>query len=534
MPMKDPTTKKYKLLITDGQKTHTIWGQKEELLLDVFQKHGILIPASCGGKGTCEKCKVKIAGKGMELACQYRINDDMAVILPGFKEYAILDQLNPHARPITDNSGIEIKYDAGQKRVTYKGELIASTADEENQRPVGYGLAVDIGTTTIVMYLLDIVYYQPVDVISVLNPQISFGADVISRIDYCIREPEGLKTLQKKLIDQINESIDSSCQAAGIKSDDIYLMTIVGNTIMLHILLGVDPASIAFAPYTPVFTDEKVLKASTLDLKINRKGIVKVLPSVAGYVGADILAGLASTDIADNKNHTLYIDIGTNGEIVLGNRDIIYCCATAAGPAFEGAKIKCGVGGVEGGISVYNNGYYKTIGDKAPVGICGSGLIDLIAFLLESNRIDYSGYMTEEFLVEKKEHTAVDHDIVVTQKDIREVQLAKAAIYAGIMTLIRIAGISIDQIENVYLAGGFGNYIRTASAIRIGLLPEAFNDKIIPIGNSAGTGALQALRSLEFEREIDRVLKITKYIELSMRADFNEEYLSAMHFPVSQ
>ena len=224
------------------------------------------------------------------------------------------------------------------------------------------------------------------------------------------------------------------------------------------------------------------------------------------------------------------MDIGTNGEIVLGNRDIIYCCATAAGPAFEGAKITCGVGGVDGGISVYNNGYYKTIGDKTAVGICGSGLIDLIAFLLESNRIDYSGYMTEEYLVEKKEHTAVNHDIVVTQKDIREVQLAKAAIYAGIMTLIRIAGISIDQIENVYLAGGFGNYIRTASAIRIGLLPEAFNDKIIPIGNSAGTGALQALRSLEFEREIDRVLKITKYIELSMRADFNEEYLSAMHF----
>ncbi len=531
MTMKNQTIKKYKLLVTDGQKTHTIWGQTGELLLDVFQKNGLLIPASCGGKGTCDKCKVKIAGKGMELACQYRINDEMAVILPGFKEYAILDQLNPHARTVTDNSGIEIKYNDGQKRVTYKGELIASIPDEENRRPAGYGLAVDIGTTTIVMYLLDMTYYQPIDVISVLNPQIGFGADVISRIDYCLRESEGLKTLQKKLINRMNESIDSSCEAAGINCDDIYLMTIVGNTIMLHILLGIDPASIAFAPYTPVFTDEKILKASTLDLKINHKGIVKVLPSVAGYVGADILAGLASTDIADNKKHTLYIDIGTNGEIVLGNRDTIYCCATAAGPAFEGAKITCGVGGVEGGISVYDNGHYKTIGDKAPVGICGSGLIDLMAFLLDSKRIDYSGYMTEEYLVEKKENSAVSHDIVLTQKDVREVQLAKAAIYAGIMTLIRIAEIPIDEIENVYLAGGFGNYIRTASAIRIGLLPESFNGKIIPIGNSAGTGALLALRSLEFYREIDKVLEITKYIELSMRADFNEEYLAAMHFP---
>jgi uncharacterized 2Fe-2S/4Fe-4S cluster protein (DUF4445 family) len=308
-------------------------------------------------------------------------------------------------------------------------------------------------------------------------------------------------------------------------------MTCVGNTIMQHIFLGVDPRSIGVTPFTPVFTEEKMLKAEELSLDINPKGIVRIIPSIAGYVGADIVAGVAATDLTDHETFTLYIDIGTNGEIVLGNREILYCCSTAAGPAFEGARIKCGVGGVVGGIAAYEQGRYRTIGDKAPIGICGSGLIDLIAYLLDTAKIDLSGKMADDYIIEKQVRSGVDHDIILVQKDVREVQLAKSAIYAGILTLTDIAGIRLDQIGRVYLAGGFGNYIRIPSAVRIGLLPAVLEDRIIPVGNSAGTGALLALKSLAFDHEIAKVKERSRYIELSLRSDFNEAYLAAMHFP---
>jgi len=517
--------------ITDGQKHYHLAADEGEILLDVLRKNNILIPASCNGKGTCEKCNVTVSGSGMVLACQYPVKQDIEVLLPGFKDYAILDQLNPHARHMPDESGLQMKKLPAGTVITYKDRTISVLAHDKNPNPVSFGLAVDIGTTTIVLYLMDLNRYQIIDVMPVLNPQTAYGADVISRIEYCISHRQGLQTLQQILIDQLNRTIGKACQSASIKPGDIHLMTCVGNTIMLHLLLGVDPRSIGIAPFTPVFTEEKMLPAEQLSLNINPAGILQILPSIAGYVGADIVAGVAATDLTDYETFTLYIDIGTNGEIVLGNRDILYCCSTAAGPAFEGARIKCGVGGVEGGIAAYEQGHYKTIGDKAPIGICGSGLIDLIAYLLDKSAIDCSGKMANEYLIEERRSSGVDHDIVLTQKDVREVQLAKSAIYAGILTLIDIAGIRPDQIGRVYLAGGFGNYIRIASAVRIGLLPAGLEDRILPVGNSAGTGALLALKSLAFEREIDKVKKRSRYIELSLRPDFNEAYLTAMHFP---
>jgi len=522
---------KYKIKIRDGQKDYSLTANGGENLLDVLRKNSLLIPASCNGKGTCEKCKVTVSGKGMVLACQYQVGQDLEVLIPGFKDYAILDQLNPHARHMPNGSGLQIKELAAGPVITYKDHEISAPARDKNLKTASFGLAVDIGTTTIVIYLLDMNRYEIIDVMPVLNPQTAYGADVISRIEYCISQPQGLRTLQKILIAQLNRTIEKACLAASIKPGDIHLMTCVGNTIMLHILLGVDPRSIGVTPFTPVFTEERMLSAEQLSLHINQKAIVRIMPSIAGYVGADIVAGVAATDLADFETFTLYIDIGTNGEIVLGNRKILYCCSTAAGPAFEGARIKCGVGGVEGGIAAYEQGCYRTIGDKAPIGICGSGLIDLIAYLLDISEIDYSGKMAGDYLIEERRSSGVDHDIVLVQKDIREVQLAKSAIYAGILTLTNIAGIRLDQIGRVYLAGGFGNYIRIASAVRIGLLPAVLEDRIIPVGNSAGTGALLALKSLAFEDEIDKVKERSRYIELSLRPDFNEAYLAAMHFP---
>jgi uncharacterized 2Fe-2S/4Fe-4S cluster protein (DUF4445 family) len=369
-----------------------------------------------------------------------------------------------------------------------------------------------------------------IDTISFINPQSDYGQDVITRIKYCMDDKKYIKQFQRIIIDALNGSIADLCKRNHIRYEQIVKTTFVGNTIMLHFLLAVDPSSIALAPFQPVFTDAKAFTASALNLHTNPNGIIEILPSLSGYIGADIIAGIASTCMADRQSYTLYIDIGTNGEIALGNMDHVYCCSTAAGPAFEGAKINCGIGAVEGAISEYIDGKYQTIGHKKSVGICGSGLVDLVASLLENKYIDANGYMAADFCVVPEKETAVHTDIVITPKDIREVQLAKSAIYAGIVFLLQTAGIGYDHISSVYLAGGFGNYINISNAIKIGLLPEALRSKIYPIGNSAGTGALFALQSVAFAREIKTVLAKAKYIELSKRQDFYDLYLQSIPF----
>jgi uncharacterized 2Fe-2S/4Fe-4S cluster protein (DUF4445 family) len=299
---------------------------------------------------------------------------------------------------------------------------------------------------------------------------------------------------------------------------------------MQHLVMGVSPASIAFAPFTPEFTDARTVAAADLHLGVHENAVVEILPSVSGYVGADIVAGIASTYLADQEDFTLFIDIGTNGEVVLGNRDTIYCCATAAGPAFEGANIECGIGAVEGAISEFYQGTYLTIGHGPPVGICGSGLVDLVAHLLNSGVINDDGFMEKNHIIERAENTPVRRDIYITPQDVRKVQLAKAAIFAGIRVLMQVADVSYDRIKNVYLAGGFGNYINFNNAVKIGLLPAELRKKITPIGNSAGTGARFALKSVGFSKHLDEVLQKSTYLELSMREDFNIEYINAMRF----
>ena len=380
-----------------------------------------------------------------------------------------------------------------------------------------------------VVYLEDLLTYSTVDVATFINPQTLYGHDVVSRIQYSREQKNGLSELRTSLIEAINLSIVKLCHRNQIENQHIYKATVVGNTTMLHLFLDVDPSSIAFAPYTPQFIEEKMISGEESSLAIHEKGLVRVLPSVSAYIGADITAGIASTDVADNGDYTLFVDIGTNGEMALGKQGNLYCCSTAAGPAFEGANISCGIGGVEGAISEYKNGIYKTIGDKPPKGICGSGLLDIVAELRDKDIIDATGYMEKDFLIEKKKNTTIDRDIVLTPRDVREVQLAVAAIYAGIKILAKSSGLDIHEIEKVYLAGGFGNYLNINSAIRIGLLPESLQEKVIQVGNSAGKGALLALRSNDFANSVNKIANIAEYIELSMRMDFNELYVESMN-----
>lgn len=516
--------------VDDGEQQFTLDAHDGENLLDIFQKNGRFVLAPCGGKKNCRKCEVNIAGRGIELACDFAVNEDIQVAIPDSRKFVILEKLNPHVRQVKASSGFAVVDFGVQQIVSYKDKTIAMLPKSNDYKKRIYGVAVDIGTTTVVMYLIDLLSGEDVGVTSFINPQATYGADVISRIQYCMENDGALSLMQDVIIEQLNHGITRLCAEAKVERDDIFAVSFVGNTVMLHLLLATDPTSIAHAPFTPVFTEAKILKSADISLNINKHARIHVLPSVAGYVGADIVAGVAATDMADSEKFSLYIDIGTNGEIALGNRDKIFSCATAAGPAFEGARIQCGVGGIEGAISGYADGTYQTIGDKKPVGICGSGLIDIIGDLIRLGTIGIMGMAGEPVVIAPQIETVLDHDIVITPKDVSEVQLAKSAIYTGIKIMMKEAGITFDQIDKLYLAGGFGNYINVKNAIQIGMLPAELHSKIIPIGNNAGTGAQLALKSVDFEREVQKVIDKSQYIELSGRPDFNDEFVNAMMF----
>jgi uncharacterized 2Fe-2S/4Fe-4S cluster protein (DUF4445 family) len=297
---------------------------------------------------------------------------------------------------------------------------------------------------------------------------------------------------------------------------------------MLHILLGEDPVPIAMAPFTPKFTHEQIVKGESLGLNTHPEAEIRTLPSISAYVGADIVSGIAVLKQDSKKRNILYVDIGTNGEIVLITPDRILTCATAAGPAFEGANISCGMGAVEGAISmVTKNGELYTIGNAKPVGICGSGIIDVVSYLLDNGLMNVNGLLKEPYTII---NDTPNGKIEILQKDIREIQLAKSAIFSGIKVLLKKAGLTFNDINALYLAGGFGNYINIESAVNIGLLPGEVKDKTVAIGNSAGAGALQALRSIDFHKRINTILSISEYIELSNSDDFNIEYTLNMNF----
>ncbi len=421
-----------------------------------------------------------------------------------------------------------------------------------------YGAAVDIGTTTIASYLVDLRSGKRLCVNSLLNPQKIYGADVISRIKHTMDSAEGLEQLHGQIVNAINASVSVMCSQARISPDNIYAITLVGNTTMLHLLLKVDPRYIASAPFTPAFTATVKLRAQELGISINPDGLVCILPTVSAYIGADTVGAVMSTGMHTQADTSLLIDIGTNGEIVLGNRDRLYACSSAAGPAFEGANIRNGMGSIAGAISTVSlkQGLgCTTIGNMRPIGICGTGVVDALAQLLEVGIVDETGRIDMEwkpkvpgqaalaerlsavdgmkaFIICDKEETPICREIAITQKDIRELQNAKAAISAGINVLVKKAGISFNDIKTVYLAGGFGSYINIESALRIGLIPSALEGKIQTVGNAAGQGAIETLINSDSLKTAEEISRRIKYIELSASKDFNDYYVECMMFEV--
>ena len=391
-------------------------------------------------------------------------------------------------------------------------------------RPVG--CAVDIGTTSLAYYFIDLESGILLRTYSEANPQSVHGADVISRINYCIENSGGEKKLQSLLMDSIDRNIKRFISETWYDGQDITSITAVGNTTMLHLAAGADPRSIAFAPFNPVFTDHRVLTADKMGLHINAEASMHLLPSVSGYIGADIVAGIASLDKSTGDLY-LYVDIGTNGELALVSGEKVWACATAAGPAFEGTNISCGSAAVEGAISSYINGEISTIAHQEPEGICGSGLIDITAYMLMKRLITSDGKIKQPYIVYGDD---IKNIISINQKDIREIQLAKAAIAAGINIILRRSGYNYSDVDKLVIAGGFGNYLDPANAVKIGLLPYQLENKVLQVGNAAGTGAVLALKSQEFIDRMKEIVSRTEYIELSADNEFIDEYVKNMDF----
>ncbi|MDC7239103.1 MAG: ASKHA domain-containing protein, partial [Spirochaetales bacterium] len=413
-------------------------------------------------------------------------------------------------------------------------------------------LAVDIGTTTVVAYLLDLETGERIGSASALNSQKAYGADVISRIEYIGENPERLKELQTRIVVQIEELCFRVLNETGRSEEDLLGIFAAGNTTMMHFLQGLSPRSLAEAPFLPVSTVTMILTPGEINSNLPDWMRFILLPSLSAYIGADIIAGILSTEMAETDELCLLVDIGTNGEIALGNRDKMTSCSTAAGPAFEGANIRCGSAGVPGAVSAVSGKgssiSWETIGGKQMTGICGSGIIDLTAYLLKSGLADYTGRLQDEsdwgdspaegaeFLMEVDGElrfvwTDGVKELYFSQKDLREVQLAKGSIAAGISTLIKESGSTMDDIKHVYLAGGFGSYINTDSALAVGLLPEELRGKIRSVGNSCGGGVIRCALSREEMEKCERIKKNCGYVELSSHPGFQEEYMMSMYFP---
>jgi uncharacterized 2Fe-2S/4Fe-4S cluster protein (DUF4445 family) len=478
-----------------------------EILLNVLRNNGFDVYSPCGGNGTCGKCKVLVKGEGIVTSCIYTVNEAIEIVLPDKREAKVLVAQHSH---------------------TIQLPLIPGPAANLSGYP--HGVAIDIGTTSLVLYVVNLITGTVVETRAILNPQAKYGADVISRIQFTTANSDGLKILQREITDAINGELIHLINFAGISESELIKIAIAGNTTMLHLLLGVNPISLALAPFKAQFLDEQILRGEDLKLNCLPGAEIKILPSISAYVGADIVAGLASIAPSEKYHNYLFMDIGTNGELALVTEDKIWCCATAAGPAFEGAKISCGMGAVEGAISAFGDEGYTVIGDEKPSGLCGSGLIDLVSWLTSNGKIDSEGRMDHDFEIVSPSESGTGHAILFNQSDVREVQLAKSAIVSGVKILMKQAGLGFEKIDALFLAGGFGNYINTESAMRIGLIPAEMKERIITLGNTSGTGALAALKSTWFDEAIRKVIDKSIVVELANDEDFAMEFAMNMMF----
>ena len=570
---------------------------------------GLPIDSTCGGRGTCGKCKVRVlegasevspadhrllrkdeVENGWRLSCQARIYEDITCEVPqllrvpkaatmGLSRLVIID---PNVRKVylelTEPDLHDQRSDVTRLReaLTAEGHDMSASVPVLRTLPKAlreagfkvtavlagehlvavepgdtteecFGVAFDVGTTTLVGTLMNLRTGMAAAVRSTLNGQAPYGADVISRISHAMNGADSIEELKTAVVATMNGILDELYGEAGITPERTYEAVVVGNVTMLHLLLGIDPTPISMMPFTPAFMDALSVPAREVGLRIHPAGYVQTLPAIGAYVGADIVSGVLATNIAREDKLRVFVDVGTNGEIVIGNSRRTLATAAPAGPAFEGSQIKCGMRATDGAIEGVQLGEGVELqvigGDVAPLGLCGSGLVDAVAQLLNVGLLDHSGRMRSA--ADVPDHPLADRLIEVegvrafllaegvylSQRDVRELQFAKGSIATGIKILMNILGVAAADLDEVYLGGSFGSYLNPESAKIIGLVPDVDVDKIVAVGNSAGEGAKIALLSYRERQVAFELPSRIEYIELSGRSDFNDAFVEVLRFP---
>ncbi len=583
-----------------------------ESLLEAAQSAGVELVSICGGKGSCAGCRVRVIsgklssptleeesvftpkelGEGYRLACQARPQGDVKVDVPSESmattqrlqvegqgvrvvgkriispvdlvlEPASLTDLRSDTTRLRDalqtegyasvsfspdvlfNLSSFLRGQNWRVRAALRGDRVVALLPEDAQI---IGLAVDVGTTKVATYLLDLESGDVLAVRGAMNPQISFGEDVISRIDYSNENEGGRETLQGRVVAALNGMIAEMCGEADVSPEQIVEAVIVGNTAMNHLLAGLPVRQLAMAPYVPTVGEALDLPAGEIGLDISPGAFIHLPPNIAGFIGADHVSMVLSTDVWQAENTVIAVDIGTNTEITLAVGGRMLSCSCASGPAFEGAHIRDGMRAAPGAIErvQINNDQPSiyTIGGKPPVGICGSGILDAVAELLKDGIIDHRGAFQEgapnvregmsgghkEFLLVPSKDTGHGKDIVVTRSDVNEIQLAKGAIRAGVEILLEEGGIEAGDLDEFIIAGAFGTYLDVGSAMTVGMFPELPRERFRQVGNAAGTGAQQMLISAERRRVADEIPERVEYVELTTHVGFEKIFMKAMFF----
>ncbi len=495
---------------------------------------GVFVDNPCNGKGTCGKCKVRICAGVVEEPCE----TEKRFLSPRELETGI--RLSCLVYP-KNNLVIEMLQEENAHKILtsgmmpsfkYKPSISALFGEGENGF---YGIAVDIGTTTVVAALVDLKTGEELETASMINPQKQYGLDVLTRITYAMENPDTASNeLQRVIVEGLNQLVDQLVEKENVSKKHLHEIVISGNTTMLHMLLGVDSTVIGKAPYTPNFIESQRVNACEIGLNVEENTILYCLPSVSAYIGSDIVAGVYACGLHRKTRTTLFIDIGTNGEIALAHNGQLMSCSCAAGPALEGMNISAGmraqVGAIEE-ITIGENGINtKVIGDVAGKGLCGSGILAAMRELIKTGIVTKKGAMIKLENMEEGDYrrkyiqvngkkrafelSGHPNSIVVTQSDVRQVQLAKGALLSGFYALLNEAGITMAHLDEVIVAGQFGAHLSADSLVGTGILPEAVRDKLTYIGNASKTGAYMALMSTDVRQDIEVLAKDMAYIEL--------------------
>lgn len=586
-------------------------------VFDAASWNGIAIDSTCGGHGTCKKCRVRITGgdaavsrmderaftpdelgAGWRLACLAQAKTDMAVEVPPLatrpkaatvgvgrqvilrpavqKRYVELteptlsDQRPDLERLLAALDDLELRVDLHALRALPKAlrdndfKITAVVVDDRlvdvepgDTSETRYGLAFDLGTTTVVATLLDLATGTPAAVRSMLNKQQPFGADVITRISATMLDPAALGRLTARAHETLAELTEEVCAEAGVDPARVYEIALAGNATMTQLALGIDPEPVGVAPFVMSARLLPELLASDLGVRVHPRAPAYVHPALGAYVGGDIVAGMLAAGMDRDRRLRLFVDVGTNCEIVLGDGHRLLATAAPAGPAFEGAAIRCGMRATDGAIEVVkiteDDVRLQVIGDVEPTGLCGSGLVDAVAALVEVGLLDSSGRLLDRadaqtrrpgladrlcqvgaervFVLHWKAHGDLDGAVYLSQRDVRELQFAKAAIATGWRLLVEEMGVEVGDIQQVLLAGSFGSYLSPESAVRIGLVPDISVLRIVSAGNVAGEGAKMTLLSVRERAEVRTLLEEVHYVELSDRRGFNDRFIEQLAFP---